>query len=421
MTELHAAYALVGVLALALAVDSRRIRALPVSEPLVALTLGVLAGPQVLGWFAVPPEPALDVLLLEGTRLLLAASVMAAALRFRARQLRDVVRAVAVLLTLVMPAAALLTGAAALALGLPVGLALLVGCCLCPTDPVLAASVVTGEPAERGIPGRLRRMLTVESGANDGLALLLVGLAIAVVLPAETPGDAVPRLVLEVVGGTVLGVALGALSGWALRLARRRATLEAGPQLVFPLLLALATLGLARVLGLGGVLAVFVAGLAYNAVLGRHDGDDTDDDTDDEEGRERERTAQNQVDEAINRYAVLPVFVLLGAVLPWQDWAAFGPAALLFVAGVLLLRRPPVVLAMARILGLRVRSAAFAGWFGPMGVSALFYLAHSRHEGVTDPQVFAAGTLAIAASVVASGLTSSPLRRLYERGHAERG
>jgi NhaP-type Na+/H+ or K+/H+ antiporter len=257
-------------------------------------------------------------------------------------------------------------------------------------------------------------MLTVESGANDGLALPLVGIAVAVVLPAETPGGAVPRLLLEVGGGTAVGAALGSLTGWALRLARRRATLEPGPQLVLPLLLALATLGVARGLGLGGVLAVFVAGLAYDVVLGLEEGDG------DDEGRERERIAQSQVDEAINRYAVLPVFVLLGVVLPWQDWAAFGPAALLFASAVLLLRRPPVVVALARALRLRLRTAAFAGWFGPMGVSALFYLAHSRHEGVADPRLFAAGTLAVTVSVLAAGLTSSPLRRLYEVSDAPR-
>ncbi len=406
-TSVYVAYALVGIVALALAATSRSIRRLPLSEPLVALVLGVLVGPHVLGWLTVP-RPLADSLLLEGTRLLLAASVMAAALRFPARALRDVARAVGWLLVVAMPLAAVLTGTAALALGLPVGLALVLGCCLCPTDPVLAAAVVTGEPAERGLPGRLRRIITVESGANDGLALPLVGVAIAVVLP-ESLGAAVPRALVEVVGGTLVGVVLGALTGLVLRRARDRGALEAGPELVMPLLLAVATLGVAKVLGLAGVLAVFVAGLAYNVVLdqGAHRGD-----------QERERSAQDELDEAVNRYAVLPVFVLLGVMLPWEDWAALGPAAVLLVAAALLVRRPPVVTLLARPLGLPVRAAAFAGWFGPMGVSALFYLAHSRSEGVTDPRLFAAGTLAVAASVLVSGVTAAPLRSLYARRSA---
>lgn len=66
---------------------------------------------------------------------------------------------------------------------MPVALALVIGASLSPTDPVLAASVVSGEPAEEGLPARLRALLTGESGANDGLALPLVGVAIALAVP----------------------------------------------------------------------------------------------------------------------------------------------------------------------------------------------------------------------------------------------
>src|SRR5919107_4449888 len=108
---------------------------------------------------------------------------MAAALRYPARSLRPIVRAATLLLLVAMPLAAALTGAVAMLVGLPLALAVVVGACLCPTDPVLASSVVTGTPAERDLPGRLRRLLTTESGANDGLALPLVGLAVAMALP----------------------------------------------------------------------------------------------------------------------------------------------------------------------------------------------------------------------------------------------
>uniref|UniRef100_UPI00036673DB cation:proton antiporter domain-containing protein n=1 Tax=Nocardiopsis halotolerans TaxID=124252 RepID=UPI00036673DB len=177
-----------------------------------------------------------------------------------------------------------------------------------------------------------------------------------------------------------------------------RRELEDGPSLVFTLLLAVTVLGVARLAGTGGVLAVFVAGLAYNRTVNKG-----------------ERGPQENIDEAVNRYLALPVFVLLGAALPWEEWIAFGPAALVFVLAVLLLRRPPLLMLFARPLGLGPRGAAFAGWFGPMGVSALFYATHSLHEGVHDPRVFAAVSLAVAASVVAHGITSSPFRQLYAR------
>lgn len=395
MDRLYLIYAAAGTVAVLLALISRNLRQLPLSEPLVALLLGVVLGPQLLGLLEIE-ENVRDPLLLEGTRLLLAGSVMAAALRFPATALRPLLGPLVLLLAVVMPLAAAVSGAAAFLLGLPVALAVLVGACLSPTDPVLAASVVTGDPAERDLPVRMRQLLTAESGANDGLALPLVGLAVAVVLPATGPGDAVGRLVWEVLAGTLVGLLAGATAGWALQAAVRRRSLGPGPELVYTLLLAVAVLGIARLAGTDGVLAVFVAGLAYNRAVG-----------------EGERGAQDSIDEAVNRYAVLPLFLVLGAVLPWQEWVAFGPAAVAFVAAVLLLRRLPLILALARPLGLRWRGATFTGWFGPMGVSAVFYLAHSLDEGVNDPRLFAAGTLAVTASVLTFGVTASPGRKAY--------
>jgi NhaP-type Na+/H+ or K+/H+ antiporter len=55
--------------------------------------------------------------------------------------------------------------------------ALLVGAILAPTDPVFASALVGNEK----VPARLRHLLNVESGVNDGLALpfVIVFLAVA--------------------------------------------------------------------------------------------------------------------------------------------------------------------------------------------------------------------------------------------------
>lgn len=45
----------------------------------------------------------------------------------------------------------------------------------------------------------------------------------------------------------------------------------------------------------------------------------------------------------------------------------------------------------------------------------MFYPAYSADEGVIDPRLFAAGTLAVAASVVAFGVTASPGITMYAR------
>ena len=395
MRTLHLAYAASGLLAVLLVLTSRTLRRLPVTEPLLALGLGVLLGPAVLGVLVVGDEVRTP-LLLEGTRLLLALSLVGVALRFPVRELRPVLRPVALLVLVAMPLAAVVTGAlAALLLGLPVALAALLGACLSPTDPVLASGVVTGRAAREAFPGRLRQVVTEESGSNDGLALPLVLVGLALALGTSVAGE-LGTAAYQVLVAVAVGAGIGWVAGQGVRRAERKGEIESRPELVLTLLLAVGTLGVARLLETDGVLAVFVAGLLYNAAVG-----------------DRDREQQDSLDEAFNRYLIVPVFLLLGAVLPFGQWRDLGWGAVAFAAGVLLLRRPPVVLLLARPLGLSRRDALFAGWFGPMGVSAVFYLVLAESEGVTDPRLFAAGTLAVAVSTVAHGVSAVPARALY--------
>ncbi|GAA4749803.1 cation:proton antiporter [Modestobacter marinus] len=397
MEDLHLGYALVGTLAVALAALSSKMRELPFSEPLLALLLGVVVGPQVLGLIEVA-EASRSTLVEETARVLLAVSLIGVALRYPVRRLRPIVTPTALLVTLGMVGMAVLSaGLAWLVLGVPVALAALIGACIAPTDPVLASSVVTGKPAEEHLPARTRQLLSAESGTNDGLALPLVLLAIALVL-GDSLGHAALDGVYQVVVAVVVGIVAGLVAGRAVSFAISRNDVSEGASLVFTLVLAIAVLGLARIANADGILAVFVAGLAYNFAVGQ-----------DEVG------PQNTIDEGINRYLVLPLFLLLGILLPWSEWADLGWAALVFPVAVLLLRRPPVLLALMRPLGLQLRDAVFLGWFGPIGVSALFYLSFSEEEGVTDPRLWAAGTLVVVASTVAHGITSAPGRRIYRR------
>lgn len=55
------------------------------------------------------------------------------------------------------------------------------------------------------------------------------------------------------------------------------------------------------------------------------------------------------------------------------------------------------------------------GWFGPIRVSALFYLALEAERLGADPTVLAAGTLVVAASTLVQGVTAAPGRVLYRR------
>lgn len=388
----------VGVLGIAVAGLSEHIQRLPLSEPLLGLIAGVLTGPALLGWIDLPTFVEDPAAIGEASRALLAVSVMAVALRFPLGQVRSVARPVALLILVGLPAMALLTaGVTTAVLGVGIVAALLVGAATCPTDPVLASSTVTGAPAERTLPAYDRRVLSIESGANDGLALPLVLLAVAA-SGAVTAGAAALESVVQVLGAVALGIVTGYLGGRALKRGRAYGASAPRPRLLFTILLALAVLGLSGVVGVDGVLAVFVAGLAFNgAATGR------------------DRSDSGQLDETINRFVVLPLFVVLGVTLPWQEWRSLDWRAPVLVLAVLLLRRLPVLLSLKRPLHLGLRDAVYLGWFGPIGVSALLYLALEADRIGIEPDVLAAGSLLVAGSTVVHGLTSSLGLALYHR------
>ena len=391
-------FAVTGAFGVAVAALSGRIRMLPVSVPLVALVAGVLLGPSVSGALPLPRLTDGHGTYHEAARLLLAVSVMAVGLRYPLHEVKRHWRALVVLLAGVLPVMAAATaGVTALTLGVGAASAFLLGAALCPTDPVLASGVVSGKPAERDIAERSRQLLSIESGANDGLALPVVLIAVTVAGDGG-PAGALLESAWQVLCAVLVGAAAGWLGGRALRAGEQHRSAEGASALFFTLLLALGVLGLAGLLHADGVLAVFVAGLAFNAA-----------------STGAERSGGVRIDEGINRFVVIPLFLVFGASLPFDDWVRLGHQGVLLVLGVLLLRRMPVLLLVRRPLNLSWRDAVYLGWFGPVGVSALFYLTLQADRLGVDRTLLAAGSLVIAASVVAHGLTGEPGRRLYAR------
>jgi hypothetical protein len=129
-----------GALALVVAALSALIQRLPLSWPLLALLIGIVFGPAVLGVIDLPTVVGGHKELHEVSRILLAVSVMAVALRYPIRAVRSRIRPVAVLLGVAMLGMALLTTAvSAAALGIGFGAAALLGAALTPTGPVLAS------------------------------------------------------------------------------------------------------------------------------------------------------------------------------------------------------------------------------------------------------------------------------------------
>ena len=95
--------------------------------------------------------------------------------------------------------------------GMGIWLALLVGAALAPTDAALGAGMMVN-PA---VPARIRRLINVESGLNDGIATPVVLVAVAGAGTAEHAASIGPA---EAVAELALGVLIGAGGGRGRRL-----------------------------------------------------------------------------------------------------------------------------------------------------------------------------------------------------------
>lgn len=100
--------------------------------------------------------------------------------------------------------------------------------------------------------------------------------------------------------------------------------------------------------------------------------------------------------------------------IPWQQWGRLGWWNLVLVVAVLLLRRLPALLLCHRLIKStkNIPETLFVGWFGPIGVAAIYYAGYSlRETGIEE--VWLVCSLTICASIVAHGFSSVPFTKLY--------
>lgn len=405
MSQIDLWLALVGGLALVLGLSAGVVASRPylLSQPIVAVAVGVAVGPHGLDLLRVTPVSDPLPLLEQFARITVAFAVVSIALRLEPAYLRERARSLAVLLGPGMVVMWLVSALVAYVV-LPVGwlVALLLGAVVTPTDPVLANSIVVGETARENIPRRLRHLLSGEAGINDGTAYLFVLLPVLLLgRPFETAlADwATHTLLRGVLGAVAIGLALGALAGWAERRINARDFLEETSVFTLTVALTFFVLGVAGLAGTADILAVFVAGAAYNWQANPED-----------EAREQ------RVEEVFDRLVTIPVFVVFGMAVPWAGWLDLGWRGPALVAGVLLLRRLPMVLALRRFVPQLDRTAAslFVGWFGPIGIAAVFY-AILAVERTGSELVWTAGSLVVAGSVLVHGATAVPATHWYGR------
>jgi NhaP-type Na+/H+ or K+/H+ antiporter len=330
------------------------------------------------------------------------------------------------------------------AVGLPLGAAVLLGAILSPTDPVLASDVQVSDPEDRS---RLRVALTGEGGLNDGTAFPFVMLGLGL-LGLHPLGDWGLRwflvdVVWAVCGGLAIGAALGTLMGRLVLHLRMRHAQAVGYDDFLALGLIGLSYGAALLATTYGFLAVFAAGVALRRVERRttHAGGPKSDEgpppttelveqalTAPEPPVEVNHVATHPTHapafmahamlgstEQIDRIGEVAAVVLLGAMLWAVDWSqvTWWLVPLLFFV----IRPLAVAIGLARSGTPRVQRRLIA-WFGVRGIGSLYYLGYAINHGL-DPTL--ANTLValtltvVVASIVAHGISVTPLMDRYEK------
>jgi NhaP-type Na+/H+ or K+/H+ antiporter len=285
--------------------------------------------------------------------------------------------------------------------GLDAWLALLVAAALAPTDAALGVPVVKN-PA---VPSGIRRLITVESGLNDGIATPVVMVAIAGVASAEglTEGHGVAAALIELAVGVAVGGVVGGAGGALLRRARRRGWADEEFIGIAVLALALGTYLAAVGVGGNGFVAAFCGGLAFGAAAGP-----------------RGSAEVVFLDQASGLVSLL-VWAAFGVIVIPLVLAGLDVATVVYaVLSLTVVRMLPVALVLVGA-GLDRRSVAFIGWFGPRGLASLVFalIAVDELGPRADPAVV---TIAVTVllSVLAHGFSAAPLAARYGRAMGTR-
>jgi NhaP-type Na+/H+ or K+/H+ antiporter len=425
-----------GLLLVGMALVGSVLRRLPLSATMLYVAAGLALGPLGIGLIQL--DPIDDGALLERiTEIAVIISLFTAGLKLRL-SVRDrmwwlTLRLAFVAMTITV---ALVAVVGVVGLGLPVGLAILLGAILAPTDPVLASDVQVRSPVDRD---RLRFSLTSEAGMNDGTAFPFVMLGLGVIGLHELGGFGMRWLAIDVVWAVGAGIGVGALLGSLVGqvvLYLRRVHREAiGLDDFLALGLIALSYGVALLIHAYGFLAVFAAGLAVRRIEARSSGDEhpaevqipvsLDDDAHEDASHPEKAPAYMTAavlhfNEQIERIGTTMIVVLVGAMFSTRYLHA---DAIWFVPLLLLIIRPvSVALALFRS-EVSPSERRLIGWFGVRGVGSVYYLAYAIEHGLPflyAEQLTAMTLSVIAVSVVVHGTSVTPLMTWYENRRSHR-
>jgi len=236
--------------------------------------------------------------------------------------------------------------------GVTLWVAASIGAIVAPTDAALGAAIM----GDTRIPNRIRRLLNVESGLNDGIATPFVNLFLAGAVTTEVAhATTVLSAARELLTGAGVGAGVGLVGGWLLARANARGWSDPGFRSLAALGLALVAYGGAIEAHGNGFVAAFVAGMAFGSVV-----------------RTDLEPLVDFAEEAGGLLSLM-VWLIFGAAmlvpgLEHATWPEFGFAVLALTV----VRMVPLAVALMGS-GLDRFTVGFIGWFGPRGLASVVF------------------------------------------------
>ncbi len=362
------------------------------STAVLFLLAGLVLGPGVTGVLDLDADDDLVVGLAE---LALFSVLYTDGMRVGWNDLRGAWRLPGRALVLGMPLTFAITAALAhVVAGLPWVESMLVGAVLAPTDPVFASAIVGREE----VPGRLRSLLNVESGLNDGLALPVVLVLLSVLSDDEVSA---PELLGELATGVALGIAIPLV---AVGLLRSRFTSSTPLYASLGgLSIGLMVLGAAEVLHGNLFLAAFTAGITIATVA-----PDVE-------------HSFSEFGELVTELLKLAAILVFGALISPAFLAEIPVSGYVFAVLALAVARPAAIFFSLLRSRLPLAEQAVAAWFGPKGFASVVYGLLILDAGVPlADEMFHLVALVIFASILAHSSTDVPIAHAFARSQQRR-
>jgi NhaP-type Na+/H+ or K+/H+ antiporter len=357
------------------------------SAAVLFLVGGFVLGSGVTDVLVIEPGQPVVAILAE---LALFAVLFTDGMRVGLADLRSAWRLPGRALLLGLPLTLLITAVAAhYVAGLPWLESFLIGAVLAPTDPVFAAAIVGREE----VPGRLRHLLNVESGVNDGLALPIVLVLLAAAEGAPTEGVALAE---EIVLGLAIGVAVPLVVLWLEKRPFLRATKNLEPLVAVSI--GLLVLALCQATHANLFLGAFAAGVTV-ATYGpgfRHEFE--------------------QFGELASELLKLAAILVFGALItPAFLFQEISLGGWVFAVLALVVARPLALLVSFVGSHLSRREQVAAMWFGPKGFASVVYGLLVLESGIVAADtIFHLVALVIVLSILAHSSTDVVVARRFE-------